>query len=92
MAAPVGPATRKKVLKVVFFSLLLDLVCLIGLADAPTKDSKTIANLELTNSRSRMIYLRHEICRQKDSRLTRYSRRFTFILPLFPKLLEFYRK
>jgi hypothetical protein len=26
MAAPVDPATRKKVLKVVFFSLLLDLV------------------------------------------------------------------
>jgi hypothetical protein len=27
MAAPVDPATRKKVLRVVFFSLLLDLVC-----------------------------------------------------------------
>ncbi|CZS98176.1 hypothetical protein WAI453_011970 [Rhynchosporium graminicola] len=43
MAAPVDPATRKKVLKVVFFSLLLDLIS------------------------------------------------FTFILPLFPSLLQFYR-
>ncbi|KAH6718454.1 major facilitator superfamily domain-containing protein [Leptodontidium sp. 2 PMI_412] len=43
MAAPVDPATRKKVLKVVFFSLLLDLIS------------------------------------------------FTFILPLFPSLLAYYR-
>ncbi|KAH8594023.1 major facilitator superfamily domain-containing protein [Bisporella sp. PMI_857] len=43
MAAPVDPTTRKRVLRVVFVSLLLDLVS------------------------------------------------FTFILPLFPKLLEFYR-
>ncbi|TVY59045.1 Major facilitator superfamily domain-containing protein, partial [Lachnellula suecica] len=43
MAAPVDPATRKKVLRVVFISLLLDLIS------------------------------------------------FTFILPLFPSLLEFYR-
>lgn len=34
MAAPVDPATRKKVLKVVFFSLLLDLVCFLGLVKA----------------------------------------------------------
>jgi hypothetical protein len=31
MAAPVDPATRKKVLRVVFISLLLDLVRLVGL-------------------------------------------------------------
>ncbi|PVH75657.1 MFS general substrate transporter [Cadophora sp. DSE1049] len=43
MAAPVDPATRKKVLRVVFFSLLLDLIS------------------------------------------------FTFILPLFPSLLAYYR-
>ncbi|KAK3389012.1 major facilitator superfamily domain-containing protein [Sordaria brevicollis] len=43
MTTPVEPATRKRVLKVIFFSLLLDLIS------------------------------------------------FTFILPLFPKLLEFYR-
>ncbi|KAK3900388.1 major facilitator superfamily domain-containing protein [Staphylotrichum tortipilum] len=43
MAAPVDPTTRKRVLRVIFFSLLLDLIS------------------------------------------------FTFILPLFPKLLEFYR-
>ena len=30
MAAPVDPATRKKVLRVVFFSLLLDLVRALG--------------------------------------------------------------
>ncbi|KAF7881704.1 uncharacterized protein EAF02_006392 [Botrytis sinoallii] len=52
MAAPVDPATRKKVLRVVFFSLLLDLV---------------------------------------RSQTDTLSGRFTFILPLFPKLLEFYR-
>ncbi|KAK3311354.1 major facilitator superfamily domain-containing protein [Chaetomium strumarium] len=43
MAPPVDPSTRKRVLRVIFFSLLLDLIS------------------------------------------------FTFILPLFPKLLEFYR-
>ncbi|KAL2198698.1 major facilitator superfamily domain-containing protein [Corynascus similis CBS 632.67] len=43
MASPVDPSTRKRVLRVIFFSLLLDLLS------------------------------------------------FTFILPLFPKLLEFYR-
>jgi hypothetical protein len=32
MAAPVDPTTRKKVLKVVFFSLLLDLVCVLSTA------------------------------------------------------------
>ena len=35
MAAPVDPATRKKVLRVVFFSLLLDLVCAL----APTMNA-----------------------------------------------------
>lgn len=36
MAAPVDPATRKKVLRVVFFSLLLDLVfALAPPANAP---------------------------------------------------------
>lgn len=59
MAATIDPAMRKKVLRVVFISLLLDLVCIpspnIGVSLTWTQIS------------------------------------FTFILPLFPKLLEFYR-
>ncbi|CCD53937.1 putative major facilitator superfamily transporter protein [Botrytis cinerea BcDW1] len=52
------------------------------------RETWQIAN---TNFRSRMIYLPHKTGRHKDSKLTRYLGRFTFILPLFPKLLEFYR-
>lgn len=64
MAPPVDAGTRKRVLRVIFISLLLDLVrvpwaCL-------TRKSKRLSNSSMQIS-------------------------FTFILPLFPKLLEFYR-
>jgi hypothetical protein len=69
MAAPVDPATRKKVLRVVFISLLLDLVSQFLIPRAiPILFSKSGLPL-----------------------LTVKQISFTFILPLFPKLLEFYR-
>lgn len=63
MAPPVDAATRKRVLKVIFISLLLDLVstCVVFVPWQWSSANKT---------------------RQIS---------FTFILPLFPKLLEFYR-
>lgn len=65
MAGPVDAATRKRVLKVVFVSLLLDLV-------------RTIICCPASPATSRLTFGFHQIS-------------FTFILPLFPKLLEFYR-
>lgn len=61
--APVSPERRKKVLKVLFISLLLDLVC---------------------------FTLEHNISHALPT-LTVVKISFTFILPLFPQLLEFYR-
>jgi hypothetical protein len=69
MAVPVEAAVRKRVLRVVFISLLLDLV---GLIPCPLRTSKF---WYITGNAN--IYC------------TKVS--FTFILPLFPSLLEFYR-
>lgn len=68
MTTPVEPATRKRVLKVIFFSLLLDLVRTIWHHPWDRESSRT----RKTNYNDKQIS-------------------FTFILPLFPKLLEFYR-
>jgi hypothetical protein len=59
MAQPVDPSTRKRVLRVIFISLLLDLVCIPLDFGTHFSDNRQIS--------------------------------FTFILPLFPNLLEFYR-
>lgn len=59
---PVAPARRKQVLRVLFISLLLDLVRPFS----PSKGCPVLADIQSQIS-------------------------FTFILPLFPKLLEFYR-
>lgn len=64
MAATVDPATRKRVLKVITISLLLDLV-----GNQPREPF--CPRFHVTDSSSQIS--------------------FTFILPLFPKLLEFYR-
>ena len=78
MAAPVDPATRKKVLRVVFISLLLDLVRLLFLG----------LESQYTFFCERPI----STCTYSISLLTSYKQiSFTFILPLFPSLLEFYR-
>lgn len=58
-ATPVTPAKRKQILRVIFVSLLLDLVC---------------SNPFTHASHAKIVQIS-----------------FTFILPLFPKLLEFYR-
>ena len=65
MAPSVDPSTRKRVLRVIFISLLLDLVRLPATA---------IPSSPLPASLTRPLQIS-----------------FTFILPLFPKLLEFYR-
>jgi hypothetical protein len=75
MAAPVDPATRKKVLKVVFFSLLLDLVRITR--NHRASKSLVLPNSHFISSRTQLI------CHQLS---------FTFILPLFPSLLQFYRE
>ena len=62
---PIAPARRKQVLRVLFISLLLDLVRL------PTALRGATSRKHTTDSRKQIS--------------------FTFILPLFPKLLEFYR-
>ena len=67
MAASVEAGTRKRVLRVIVISLLLDLVssCSVACGYAiENRDKALTAVLQIS---------------------------FTFILPLFPKLLEFYR-
>lgn len=68
MAHPVDAATRKRVLKVIFISLLLDLVSALRLS--------AMQMVCFLLGRSTNISMQIS---------------FTFILPLFPKLLEFYR-
>ena len=68
MAAPVDPATRKRVLKVVFISLLLDLV------------------------RPSILALCQRMLHFPALELTALQISFTFILPLFPSLLAYYRE
>jgi hypothetical protein len=69
--AAVDPATRKRVLRVIVVSLLLDLVRFEGTWNFLAKQ-RPIAVPTLILESPKQIS-------------------FTFILPLFPKLLEFYR-
>lgn len=76
--AAVDPATRKRVLRVIFISLLLDLVW----CSSDTPQSKPQWRIPCRAP----IQLGTAADRVPASQIS-----FTFILPLFPKLLEFYR-
>lgn len=63
---------RKSVIKVIFISLLLDLVSLFFFGPLPSFPPFLASSYGLAHSQSQIS--------------------FTFILPLFPKLLEFYQR